>query len=400
MRLKLALPAMAAFLALVGCSKKETSELPGGGVTPSTEKSVYLQLDGNVESKTRSTEPSAHNTKAELYSAAIYFVDGSTDARVYAVKTIGNHPEAYATIDELTKGVKFEKIPNAVKQVYVVGNYNSSDAANATAALPLTEGIYLSDVKKTLLDIQQANYPRIAGGSDVNNMIAVMDGIGTVYSFNDDPQYWEGTNTPGADDYYATVSVKPVSARVEISKLDYTGTMNSLQVAGIFGDNYFGKMPLSLDKTGQTIVFNGSDEDKYTFGHANYAYGTHTTMADLIDQTMTVTGQTAALTPSAGKVWAYQFFGEQTEIPRVVVRFSSVKDGNNAEIGDRYITVKGYRNTNGELIDKIERGKIYQIASLAFTDNDLTILPNLETIELWVVVKVEDWLTLPVTPEL
>ncbi|MCD7930032.1 MAG: hypothetical protein LUH15_00900 [Tannerellaceae bacterium] len=65
--------------------------------------------------------------------------------------------------------------------------------------------------------------------------------------------------------------------------------------------------------------------------------------------------------------------------------------------GARYVTVTGYIE-NGVEIGTFERNVIYKLANLAFTDADVSPVPEPEDVNLWVHVQVAPWETINVTP--
>lgn len=54
--------------------------------------------------------------------------------------------------------------------------------------------------------------------------------------------------------------------------------------------------------------------------------------------------------------------------------------------------------STGAEITVFARNTIYKITDLAFTDGDISIVPEPEEIGIWIHVEVEDWTTVYVNP--
>lgn len=360
-------------------------------------QSVFMKY--NPANELRSVEGSASGQTAEFLSALVYFLDNAADPIVYAVRSVGAASGSTATIAQLVAGVEFTGIPESVTQVYIVGNYNSSDINNNTAAFPITPGITLSTIQATILNIQEVAYPRL-NATNYTELLTILDGSANIVAYDDNPAGWTGSGTPASGDYYANVTISPVNARIEMNELAYTGTLTSFEVEGIYINNYYANMPLNLQTTdpGTTFTNNGSTASFYDRSNVNFAYTNYSTLYDIVEDAVTPAGGVATVNPGTG-VWAYHVFGNHNPVPHIIIKFTDVIDAGGNNVGERYLTVRGFtQNSNSQELSTLSRGNIYQIASLAFDDNDLQILPETEAINIWVQVTVTPWSTVPVTP--
>ncbi|MCD8261752.1 MAG: hypothetical protein LUD15_09890, partial [Bacteroides sp.] len=389
---------LAGILVFAACSNEEPVDMPGGNGSGDTRK-IYLKFNLTEQGRNaRSVEDTGSGTKAALLSAMIYFVDNSADPVVLATRKVDNFSGADATIAEISQGKQFTSIPENVKKVYVVGNYNSSDADGKAALFPELSGIKLSEVKATLLDIEQVVYGKLADGSNSDILLTILDGEDIV----------KEATAQDADEYikegdlYARIILLPANSRIEMEQMKYEGYMKSLVAEGIYINYYYNKMNFTLNPSGASLVNNGSDEGKYdTSNDAEFAYK-NSSMYDEVNATITTGSITVA--PSSG-VWAYHIFGNQAEnawndfpVPHMVIKFTDVTDSEDNNRGNRYITVKGFRDKQGNVIQSLQRGSLYKIESLTFDDSHLGVLPEEDTVDVWIVVDVKEWTTVPVSP--
>lgn len=391
MKSKLFSIAAIAALVLSGCS----SDGKGGhepAPEPGETKSAFIKINTRASSN-RSDENTASGTEAILYSALIYFLDSSSDPVIYDVRTVATSG-GDITLSELEAGVVVAGVPASSTQVYIVGNYNSSDQNSAFAAFPTTAGRNFSDIQATMLDIQQVSYPRIGTGNvGDGSLITVMDGTGALVDFDTTPGGWTSAGTPTSGDFYAVISISPIVARIEIEEITYTGAFQSFTLEAIYINNYFADLPLSLDFTSGTLINNGSVVGRYDPANGSFAYDYYTTMYDAVDEGFTGTG---SVTPTNG-VWAYQVFSGTDEIPHIILRLSNVVDGSGATIADQYLTINGFLNGSTPL-QTLDRNTVYRIANLTFSDDELELVPEPETINVYIQVTVEEWETVDVTP--
>ncbi len=388
--------AACAALAFASCSNDGNGNGAGSPQpAPGETKSAYIKI--KTGARTRSDEATATGTTATLYSALIYFMDGSPDPVVYEIMSAAP-TGADLTLAQLEEGVLVEDIPSSVTQVYVVGNYDVTDENGNGADFPTDAGdpgvnsLRLSDVRDVVLDIEQVSYGRLADGTVIGNLITVMDGQSTLYVYETNDNDWNGDTALTEGDYYANVTISPVVARIEIEEISYTGTLESFTLEGIYINNYYQQMPVGLTRLAPTN--NGSNPDHYDVASTDFAYRAYSVMYDLIGEG--ATGD-ATFTPDNG-VWAYQVFGNSNPVPHIILKLTDVVADGGASLGDRYVTVSGFADGFGDEIMSLSRNTVYKITDLAFTDADIDPLPEPTDVNVWVHVEVEPWTTVIVTP--
>jgi hypothetical protein len=96
--------------------------------------------------------------------------------------------------------------------------------------------------------------------------------------------------------------------------------------------------------------------------------------------------------PGAGMVWAYHVAA--ADLPRFIIRLENVQTTTGPQAGVRYVTVTGYSSG----ITRFERGRIYQIPSITFTETQTAATPNPTNVPVTVVVRMVDWIPTPLTP--
>ncbi len=387
MKIRMLLLGILSPLFFVACDKND--DLPGHPGEDQETKSVFLRFETGSVSQTRSVEDNAGGTKANLSSALIYFAGAEADPKIYAVRTVGG-AGSDATIEEMIRegGKEFKGIPVDVKVVYVVGNHDSADQRGVYAAFPTAKGTPLSEMEATLLNIQQINYPSYA--TQTGGLAALLYGNGLVNTRLNESQQTE---------YFAQVKVAPINARIELDELTYTGHLTAFTLDGIFMNNYWSVADLGLtDFAPAHLVNNGSDTDTYKIGGDEFAYNYYSTMFDEVGQYVTVTEEKASMKPAADKTWAYQVLGEAPQVAHVIVKFTDVVDENGKKQADQYLTVKGFRDMNGNELSTLESGKVYRMKSLAFDDSHLEIIPEPDMVSIWVTVEILDWVEVEVKP--
>ncbi|GEM_PF-3466231 len=357
-------------------------------------KAVFLQMKLGKQTGTRAPEATQTGATAELLSAIIYFLN---DANVVEdVRTVGSETGASATIDELTEGVQFAEVPPSVTQVYVVGNYNSADQNGAAADFPTAVGGTLAGVEATTLNIQQVAFPNLEAGNDTPaGLLTVMTGTSGLVEYGSNPGGWDGAGTPADGDFYAEVTLIPVNSRLEIVQVTYTGTSyTAFTLEGIYINNFYAELPLSLDVTGGTVTNNGSDPDLYLPANAPYNY--YTTLYDAVGTAPAPVG--TSITSGAG-TWAYHVFSNTDEVPHIILKLTGITiTGGTTLTTPRYVTVTGFEDENDAPITTFARNTIYKINNLTFDDGDITVLPETEDINVWIQVEVAPWATEIVTP--
>ncbi|MCD8164859.1 MAG: hypothetical protein LUE93_01195 [Bacteroides sp.] len=393
MKIKTLLTACSVAVIAAGCSEKDPVEPVHTGET----KSVYLRINTGEQGSPRDDQESQTRQKAPLVSAIIYFLDGTTDPIIYNVRTVG--VTGNITMNDLSGGYEFTGVPSTVSQVYIVGNYNSADQNEVSVRFPTIAGGRFSDMEDIVLNIQQVAFGELSDGTETGGLLTVMTGASGLEEYGTGTNDWTGTAQPENGDLYANVTIAPINSRIEIVQFTYTGELQSFTLEGIYINNYYQNLPLSLDLTGYTVTNNGSDVTLYDRTDTdNYAYSYYTTLQDYVNSAQTAITGTRVIAPANG-TWAYHVFGDSDPVPHIIVKFIDVVTSAGATIATPlYLTVRGFRDGNGAEIESFEPNTIYKITNLAFSDSDLGILPEEETINIWVNVEIATWETVEVTP--
>ncbi len=223
---------------------------------------------------------------------------------------------------------------------------------------------------------------------------AISNAAGTL---NDDLEYPAMGNedgTPkGVDDQgdgTATVEIKisPLYSRLELAKVTGDdGTIKEYVVTGVFVDNYRTSYTMSGKGSGDLIT---RDRDAETVGL--YDVGTWEGNEE----------SSYEATPGGGNVWAYHI--APGSVATLIIRLENVtaiKEGESGPeddpiAGTLYLTITGYSGFTGSF----ERGKIYQIANVAFDNSNLYDTPNPDGVIITATIEIVDWEVEPLNPVL
>ena len=181
----------------------------------------------------------------------------------------------------------------------------------------------------------------------------------------------------------ATVEVNPLFSRMELTNVVGTGAITAYTVAGVYIDSYFDSFNLDGSPSGQI---------HYQAQSTNLAGWRGDT------GTWAATGTPGNLTasPGAGQVWAQHV--ASADLPRFILRLTGVSTTAGPQAGDRYVTVTGYTGAGAPA--RFERGRIYQVGTITFNENNLAMTPNSTYVPLNVMVRMVDWVPVQLTPVL
>ena len=180
-----------------------------------------------------------------------------------------------------------------------------------------------------------------------------------------------------------TVEVNPLFARMELTQVVGTGAITAFTVAGVYIDSYFDSFNLDGSPSGQI---------HYQAQSTNLAGW----RGDAGAWTATGTAGNMTANPGAGNVWAQHVAA--ADLPRFILRLTGVTTTAGAQAGDRYVTVTGYSGTGAPA--RFERGRIYQVGTITFNENNLATTPNSSYVPLTVQVRMQDWIPVQLTPVL
>ncbi|MCD8031484.1 MAG: hypothetical protein LUF85_11865 [Bacteroides sp.] len=327
----------------ISCSDNESRNSPDTDL--SVHQNVYLKLSTEIQTRL-DAEPSQVGTSAPLYSAILYFLDDADDPLCWQVKKVGIDGDI--STEQFLEGTILGGIPVEVTQVYVVGNYNSSDAEGNYASFPLTSGVTLSQIRSTVLDINQVAYWQLADGTStaseedetIKTKISIMDGVAPLQEYSSNPQGWKGGEGPAYGDMYAEVRLTPLTARLEFYSFSVFLQSDAYTMDGIYINYFYPKLPLSLDPEGYAVTNNGNDPERYDRNNPLFTYTPYRAMYNPIRATVNNPDE-EEISFEAGSAedrFTFHVFGGSPS-PQVVFRFTDVtfRDGTTAD--ERYATI-------------------------------------------------------------
>lgn len=339
---KLMLSAFAAVLALVACTKENTT--PEGG----NHKSVKLSIE-NVSYQTKGPgyATDLDGKDVVLNDIQIFFTDGSN---IYLPRTVdGSVAKTAFTAEELaTADLNFHFLPTSVEEVYAIGN---------VAAISVNDNDPLSKLHATL---------SIAGQQNPENLtlFAVSELKPLATPAGDHSSHATSTKT-----YSATLQLAPRVARFEIGKIscDFSATpiFNSVEAVKLAFADYYMTSDLFTGAVSNVSNINTSSQETI------FSYLAGMTA----DWNCDVWSNSVVLTPSAESAdvnLAYNFFAPMVSggsYPRFVLQVLT----DNSEIA--YVMTVKFRKSsdNSELaVTDFAPGCIYRIKDFRFADSDLT----------------------------
>lgn len=373
-----------AALLLVGFASCSSDDDTMKGVEEDETISVVLKLDlgPTTRAEVAPIDPDAQgSTMAQFNDGHLYFTTAQgAIVKHYTITTTATG-NANIMLSTLTDGAEIKDLPANTKHVYVFGNTPTA------ADLPVT-GPINTVLAKTI------NLPTQSDITNVNlygNKEIITETTG-------------GTIVPPLNAKYSvTVAIKPTIARLELGKITGIHNITSFSVEGIFIDNYYNKANVDgvVDPSYlaplTTLV---SDYDRSTSGKYTVALDgvNHDWYATLLNS------DTKVVTPAtAGMVWGYNLFANNSAVPRMVIRMKNVEVSTpDISFPDtQYVTIKGFTNSAGDApITAFQPGYVYRIVDLNFHGVNLSTDPNLADKDVTVKVEVTPWTVQVIKPVL
>lgn len=404
----------AAAMSLFACSNDDEAGLDKKG-----EKMAMITLSVG-EADTRALNTSA----AGLYNNV-------NDLRIEFFTSNGNRlnveiPDLTDAISELqtnqTTDISIPNVPLTATKIVVIAN--QKDIINTgTLASEMSS-------KVTLINMHDDDTDLV-----FNQQNSVMTGVGDV-----------PVTVPESGKVTCTVPLKPVSARVEIGKVtaikapapaegQTVNDIKNFQVEGIFMNRFYTDVAIEPSNTTWTRTrpdlgteskdynadtYLNEDDNGPLMLEGNY----HFMCDDFTGAPLTGVAYTGAastdgkyrgrnsiwqVTPADGKYYGYPVLAgvEKTEelegkevydVANMIVKLAVTLDDNKTYT--KWITIIGYRKTDGSRVTKFERNKVYRIENLEFDQFDLTDKPyeGEKTVE--VTVNVMPWELVTVIPDI
>ena len=374
---------MCALGAIFAACSNEGNEVPD--VTKGEKKTVFMKLNlGTTENGTRAEEnPINNGTVATVKNLHIYFYKDADKSIQKYVKI----PQS--EIAQYTTGKEISDVPVAADKVLIRGNVPTS------VVLP-TGGSLTNVLNKEIEITTQNNNDEIILGHSSASADATI-------------QTWNGSGSApiagmpsGAK--YASVTIEPGVARVEVEGLKASGAISSFSLEGVYVNNFYQKLKLGDGSSSDKIQY-GTDPLKYAQGQGLYT-STNTKLFDQFNPALAAVSK--EITAASGKRWAYHAFSNDAVAAndqlQLVFKLSNLTatGGVTFPTGNQFITVRGFKDKATNQIVKLEKGKIYSISKADFTfdESNLSTVPNTDAVGVWLKVTVKPWTVVAVKPNL
>lgn len=376
--------AVALSMGFTGCSNDSDEQQPD--VVNANSHSVTIKV-ATKAAQTRADEATAIGQTPNLSDLTLYFVDDVlnkiTDIQVATPATITG------------AGETFNNLAAGTNAIYIVGNQSEVASADLTA---LSVGDTETDLKEAMLNILGQSAATAPTYENVN-----------VYGYT---SYAVGV---GQTQVSVTMDIIPAISRLEIGKVEadkvnppVADQITDFDLEGIFINNTYQAIGLDNVTYGTAVAYPSTDA----------IWGAPVTYpAQYCDQFTTLTGLDS-YTPT--NTWAYYVAPAAKQVggsyvgeiisgvqydakPIIVLKLSNVTYNagyGGTQYDPAYVTVTKLKN-GATYLDHFERGKVYDISSIAFDATNLTgtpLVPPVHDVEVTVTVK--PWDGISTTPEL
>lgn len=375
-------------IGLNACKKDSVSE---EGIThPQPEDTNVMSVSLNLSTDaivTRSVEnamPAGSNNKATFQSPGIIAFASANGTIVKKVNIItttpGTNSTDVQTINLNSGSVIIPNVPAKATQIYVVGNV---PAATLTALQAATSIATMKMVNFNIVDQPTSAFS------------VTLDGLGTLVPAG------TGIST-------GSVTVSPIVSRFEIGKITYVNdntapgaAVTAYKLTGIFLNNIYLQSTLAGVNAGLFSGSNGSSSIAAGSFIGSAPYANSGVISDVGSDEINVGGTFPDKNPGSGKVWAYNFFATSTQTPHIVLRLQNIVSSDGL-FGDAYqwVTVQKFRDAGNNAITAFDRNKVYRIASIAFTNNNIADVVEGVYSNATVTVTTASWEDATITPDL
>lgn len=350
-------------LGIISCNKDND-------LTLEKTQSVTLQISTGTPN-TYAEENSQSSLSTNLDPALggnVYFVNGTTILDHFPIVPDANAKAEEVSVAKLKSGYTFPRVSGNANTVYIV--------ANRPNGVTLPDKGDLSGVESTPLSI--TSLTAIAS--------VTLKGSAPIVS-----------GKPST----ATVTLAPVVARFEISKVEYDAAASSsvsnpiknFDLDGIFVNNHYKKMGLDFKPINGALYSATQPAD---FIANNFP-------APLSDLFSDKKGKTA-YSPTKG-VWGYQFFpaSRANDLPVLVLKLSKVAaTTQDPYAGEQYVSANKFIDAAApdKYVTSFEANHIYIIESIKFSNRNLSSTPNTVLQDVIVTLRIAPWIDKKITPEL
>lgn len=361
-------------LGFASCGSEEA--VTEGGGEP---KSVTVKI---VRPATYAEEVTAVGVTPDIYDADVFFIGGGT------VLERGSMNNA-----EVVSGKTFTDIPGAATEIIIVGNAGHLSSPSLPSAGPSA-----IDTKAKLNKVMLEHSVQADAKTDVNLL-----GSGAI---------------TGTGDVTVSVAVRPAISRIEIGEVGVmtagaTIPLADFKLTGIYINNTYTEVSLDyniIPTALANILSYGATATEFIDGTYPIAFKDEWAVAS-------VTAAPSFTPAVAGNKWGYFVMppvenkgttidgDTKTSIPHIIIKVEDAtlaSDGSSLGLPVAYLTITkmlDINNGNAEL-DKLEAGKVYKIAAVAIDGKDLTPNPETGARDVEVLVSVQAWEGVDVTPAL
>lgn len=324
-------------------------------------------------------------TKASFQSAGL-MVFASANGTILKKVNISVAPAAgEVSTDNLNRGsVTVNNVPAKAVSVYIIGNTPSAALTNLQAA--------------TTLDALMS-VPFSISNQSADPAAVTVDGSGAI-------------TMSGVGQSAASVTVKPLVARIEIGSIVYASAsgqpgeaITDYDLTGIFLSNLQPSMNLNLGGSGTiaTGIRGTSATSVGEFTTANYP--SSGVIGDLNPPSTKSNGNLTRTPATAGNVWGYNFFPSLSgPVPHIVLQFQNIKGTSGAQhslFGDQYqwVTVQKFQN-GPDRITTFNRNTVYKITAITFSNFNVGDFAEYTYNNATVTVDVLDWNSQTTVPDM
>ncbi len=351
-------------------------------------KSVTLEL-ANVIPGTKTLEtPVNTGDKAVLNNLTIFFLNGTDNLIKGSTEVAGTEATTYYTLGESgtwSEGTVFHYLPATVTKVIVVGNMDDQSAVTSYSTLKA-----------------------------MTTNVSAQQGVSSLYLYGEaDLNTKTGEDLKGHPLYKATVNLKPVVSRIEITGFEYAQVntetaleYKSVSVDQVVFDNFYSTTTINVNELGGTNAATVNGDLQYTeikaenvfdfFKAANgkgWYSDTYTTLPDTYGMLLNADNSYKQTPLTTGP--SYNFFPHQNKIPQLVVKLTGTKADKNQEA--QYLVTSKIVKQNGTAEDDnaitTDVNNVYKMY-FKFTDADFN--DPVKCVEVY--VDVTPWNPIIVTP--
>lgn len=365
-----------AFVALLCVSCSNDPEIPekndnGIDVTLSIKTNPLTKaLDNSQVGATASIDPS----KALI----VYFMDGITsDSKVVASYQLT--ADQIGKIKTVGTGVTFTNLDPSVKSVYVVANVST-----LPATAPGTNLTAINGTGQNIYDQQEADAKSVVLANTSKTVVSIGSSTETA--------------TNGNAKYNASIVLTPIVSRIQIASITKDLSITSFNLAGIYIDNFYQNMSIGGELSTQIKAPVGGAAKFNLSSDGSTPYKTN---GQLFDEPVSPATTLALVT--SGKVFGYQIFpvaGGLSTVPYIILKLTNVVGTTrNFESGTTYyVAVKAYKDGSNPFTS-FDPGKIYTIASIPVSENNIVTDPTQNLINVTVNVTIAPWTEKALDPD-